>query len=157
MPVYPHPAAAGKGGYVGVHIGLLEKPPGYKELPVEIQPSCAALRPCHKALAYAGHAVQSLAAQHLRVRRHIPPAQKVHALLGDYYLHHLLGLSPFQSVLREEEHAHAVIPGLAQGDAQLRRGLHHQPVGHLYHQPDPVAGLPGGVLAGSVLQLLNDF
>ena len=95
--------------------------------------------------------------QHLRAYGHIPPAQKIHAFLGNDYLHHLLGLGTPQIILREEEHAYAVVPRLTQDDALGRGGLYHQLVGYLDHQANSVAGLTGGVLACPVLQLFHYF
>ena len=89
--------------------------------------------------------------------RHVPPAQEVHALLVNDNLQHLLRLGPFELVLGEEEHAHAVVPLLPQGEALLLRPAAEQPVGNLEQDAHAVAGLSGGVLAGPVLQLFYDF
>jgi hypothetical protein len=88
---------------------------------------------------------------------HVPPAQKFHALLGHDDLHHLFGLGPAQTVLREEEHAHAVVALSAQLYLLNQRGPLHKLVGHLYHDAHAVAGLARRVLAGPVLQLLHDL
>ena len=149
--------AAGKGGDVGVDVGLLELPPGHIQLPVEFQTPGALRRTLHKALADGGHALYRPPAQHLRVGGHVPPAQKFHAALGHDDLQHLFGLGALEAVVGEKEHAHAVVPFPAQGDSFLRRGLHHQLVGNLNHQAHAVSGFAGGVLAGAVLQLFHDF
>ena len=148
---------AGEGGDIGVDIGLLEHPPGHIQLPVKVQPRGAVRRTLHKALEDGGHAVQSPLAQDLRVGGHLPPAQKLHALLGHDDLQHLLGLGPLEGVRGEEEHAHAVVPGSAQGDALGGGRPDHQGVGDLHHEAHAVAGLAGGVLAGPVLQLFHDL
>ena len=152
-----HDGPAGEGANVGVHIGLLELPADHIQLPVKVQATGAVYRPGHKALADAGHTVQGLPAQHLRMGGHIPPAQEVQPLLGRDDLQHLLGLGPLQRVCGEEEHAHAIIPGAAQGDALGGGRLHHQLVWHLNHQPHAVTGLAGGVFTCPVLQLFHDL
>ena len=152
-----HDGPAGEGADVGVDIGLLKLPADHIQLPVKVQAPGAVRGPGHKALADAGHAVQGLLAQHLRVGGHLPPAQEGQPLFGRDDLQHLLGLGPLQLVRGEEEHPHAVVPGTAQVDAVCGGHLHHQLLGHLDHQAHAVSGLAGGVLAGPVLQLLHDF
>ena len=148
---------AGEGGDVGVDVGLLEGPAHHIELPVKVQPSGAVRRALHKALADPGHTVQGFLSQNFGMDRHVPPAQEVHALLVNDNLQHLLRLGPFELVLGEEEHAHAVVPLLPQGEALLLRPAAEQPVGNLEQDAHAVAGLSGGVLAGPVLQLFYDF
>ena len=149
--------AAGQGDHVGVVVGLLEHPPGHIELPVEGQAGLHPPGPGHEGLLDEGHPVPGLPAQNFRADGHRPPAQEGHALLGHDHLEHLLGLAPLQGVLGEEEHAHAVVPGPGQGKARLLRRLGEKAVGELHQDAHAVAGLPLGVLARPVLQLLHDF
>ena len=148
---------AGEGGNVGVDVGLLEHPPSDVEFPVKFQTAAAVRRALHKALADAGHTSQGLFAQHLRMGGNIPPAQEFHALLGHDNLQHLLGLGPLEVVGGEEEHAHAVVSFLSQGDALGGGCLDHQLVGDLDHQSHTITGLSGGILTGAVLQLFHDL
>ena len=148
---------AGKGGDVGVDVGLLEHPAGHIQLPVEVHALGAVRGALDEALTDAGHAAAGLFAQHLGMDGDGPPAQELHALLGHDDLHHLLGLGPFEVFVGEEEHADAVVPLAAQDDALGCGGFHHQLVGNLDHQAHAVAGLAGGVLAGAVLQLFHDL
>jgi hypothetical protein len=132
-------------------------PARHIELAVKGKPLRAVLRAPDKALADAGHAAAGFLAQNLRAGGHVPPAQKLHALLGHDDLQHLLGLGTLEGVRGEEEHPHAVVPGSAQFDARGGGGLCHQAVGHLNHQAHAVAGFAGGVLSGPVLQLFHDL
>ena len=149
---------AGQGGHIGALAPrLLEHPPGHIELPVKIQPPAHAGRPLHKPLLDAGHLGQGLVAQDGGLHGHGAPAQELHALLLHDDLEHLLGLAPLQGVLGEEEHAHAVVPLLPQGEAQVPHGLGEEGVGDLDQDAHAVAGLALGVLARPVLQLFHDL
>ena len=70
---------------------------------------------------------------------------------------HLFGLAAPQRILWEEEHTDAVVPLTAQADALLLRYPGEKAVGDLQQDAHAVAGLPGGVLARPVLQLLHDL
>ena len=148
---------AGERRHIGVVVALLELPADDVQLPVEGDAPLHVLGPLHKALENGGHAVQRLLAQDLRMDRHLSPAQEADALLVGDDLQHLLGLIAQEPVLRHKEHAHAVVPGAAQGDATGCRRLFEEFMGNLQQDAHAVAGLSGGVLAGPVLQLFHDF
>ena len=149
--------ATGQGDHVGVPAQMLEYPPGYIELSVKIQAGSRFLRPGHKSLEDARHFVPGSLAQNLRVHGHLPPAQESHAFLLGHQFELSLGLPAFQTIPRQEEHAHAVVPPSGQGDARLRRRPGKKRVGDLGEYAHPVAGLTLGILARPVLQLLHDL
>ena len=148
---------AGEGGDVGVDVGLFKGPPGHIKLPVEVQALRAVRRTLHEALADPGHTVQGLLPQHLGMHRHIPPAKKLHTLLGHDDFQHFLRLGPFELILWEKEHAHAIVLVLPQGNIQILCCASHQLMGDLEQQANAVAGLSGGILARPMLQLFHDF
>ncbi len=148
---------AGERGDIGIDIGLFKYPPDNIQPPVELQTPGTVLRALHEAVADMGHTASRLLPQHLRMDRHVPPAQELQSLLVHNDLQHLLGLGPPDPVLGEEEHPHAIIPFTPQSDSEVTGGFYHQPVGHLEQQAHAVAGLSGGVLSGAVLQLFHDF
>ena len=148
---------AGERRHIGVVVALLELPADDVQLPVEGNAPLHVLGPLHKALENGGHAVQRLLAQDLRMDRHLPPAQEADALLVGDNLQHFLGLIAQEPVLRHKEHAHAVVPGAAQGDTAGRRRLFEEFMGNLQQDTHAVAGFSGGVLTGAVLQLFHDF
>ena len=104
-----HNRPAGKGYHIGIVIGLLKDTAGHIKLPVKVQTLFHIRRPLHKALHNARHLLQGLASQHRRNRRHLSPAQKLHAFLFHNNLEHLAGLIPLQLILGEEKHTDSVI------------------------------------------------
>ena len=104
-----------------------------------------------------GHAGARLAAENLRPGGHLPPAEKLHTLLAGDDLQPLLGLVAGKRGLGQEEHAHGVIPGAAQGNAHVSGDFFKKLVGNLQKDAHAVAGLSSGVLAGAVLQLFHDL
>ena len=149
--------AAGAGDHISIVIGLFKDTAGNVELAVKFQTSLHALRPGDKGLLDIGHAGYRLLPQHLRLDGDGTPAQKGHALTLHNDLEHLFGLTPGQGVLGEEEHANAVIPLLAQVNAQLPGSLGKKAVADLEHDANAVAGLALSVLAGTVFQLFHDL
>ena len=144
------------GHHIGVVVGLLEDPSGDVEFAVKIEPARHILRFPDKGLHDGRHLLQRLGAQNLRVRRHLSPAEKTHALFFDNDFEHLLCLIAFQFVLRQEEHADAVFPLAARLHAQRPAGLEEEFMGNLYHDPHAVAGFAFRILSGPVLQILHN-
>ena len=107
------------------------------ELPVKVQAPGAVLRAGpQSACSMQGMQSRALLAQHLRAASapRASPGSPCPSFCHDD-LQHLLGLSPLERVLREEEHAHAVVPLAAQGDALAPRlPSREEPVGDLDHQ-----------------------
>ena len=114
-----HQRAGGEGAHIGAVAALLKHPADHIELPLKVQPPRNLRRPGHKALPDGGHGIPGPLAQDPGVDGHLPPAQEFHALLGADHLAQLLSLAALQAVLREEEHADAIVPGLSQ-----RKALH---------------------------------
>ena len=98
-----------------------------------------------------GHAFHRLFSQHFREYSHIPPSRKLQSFLLHDDLKHLLRLPLLQFILREKEHADAVLPLAADPDPQRLCHFLHKPVGDLRQDAHAVAGLTLGVLSGPVL------
>ena len=104
----------------------------------------------------ARHAVACGLAEDIGVNRDVSPAEELQALLLGDDLHHAHGERALQVVLRQEEHADAVVPLVSEGDAALCGSLLEEAVADLRQNADAVADLAGGILAGAVLELLHD-
>ncbi len=130
------------------------------EAPVEINSLCGILRTADKALAYVRHAVARRGSENVRIRRDIPPAEKLQSLLLRDDLQHAHRKRALQVILREEEHTNAVI-ALAKCicvfNACLFHRLREEAVAYLQQNSDAVADLPGRIFAGSVLKLFHDM
>ena len=139
--------------------GLLELSSHNVEPAVEVDAFLYALRPFDKALADAGHTVDSHFSKNLFMHRNFAPAKDFHALFLRDHLEHALGKSSAQCVLRKEEHADAIVAFLGLRhfvDPGLTCRFCEEFVGDLRQNADAVTHLTGGVLAGSVLQLLHN-
>ena len=147
----------GKACHIGVVAGLLEHPPGNVQLAVESKALLRPLGALHEGLLDAGHFGKSLVAQSARIHRDGAPAKEAHPLFFHDDLEHLLGLQALQGVLREKEHADAVVPLSLQRDPAFPGCFFEKVVGDLQQNADAVAGLPLGVLTGAVLQLFHDL
>ena len=147
---------AGKAHHIAALVALLKDPPHDVEPAVKGKAHGHVLRLFHKALADHRHAVPRPVAQHRGPHRHHPPAQKFQAFFFHNDLEHLLSLTAGQLVLGQKEHAHAVFPLAANGDAQPGAHLAEEFVGHLGEDAHAVAGLALGVLARAVLQMFHD-
>ena len=126
-----HDGAAGQAAHIGLLAGLLEHPARHIQPPVKSDPGLHSRRLSHKRLPDAGHTVPRLLPQILRAHRHLPPAQEGQPLLFTDDLKKLLRLIALQFLLGEEEHAHAVFPLRAQGNARGRGCLHKEFVADL--------------------------
>ena len=144
--VYHRPG--GEGANIRTFAALLKDPADYIQPPVKGQPRFHILRSPHKALVNAGHGILGPLPQHLRVYRHLTPAQEGNALLAANHLKELLGLAALEALLREEKHTGAIVAlfpqGIIKGAVEL--------VGHLQQYAYAVAHLPGGILTGPVFQ-----
>ena len=89
--------------------------------------------------------------------RHLSPAEKVQSFFPDDDLEDLLRLISFQLILREEEHADAVIPLSIDRDAERLTDLLEKPVRDLKQDPHAVPGLSLRIFSRSVLQMLYDL
>ena len=149
--------AAGKAAHVGVGAGLLEHPARYVQPPVEGDARFQPRRLAHKTLPDAGHAGPGLVAQHLGAGGHLAPAQERQAFLFADDLKQLFGLVAAQFLLREKEHADAVLPLFPQFDAQGCGCFLKKTVADLRQDAYAVAGLALGILSGAVFQMLHDL
>ena len=149
--------AAGQAADVGLAAALLKHAAHHVQAAVKGDAGAHAGGFCHKALPDAGHAVPRLAAQNFRAGGHLPPAQKAQTLFLADDLKQLFRLVALQFVLREKEHAHAVFPLSAQGNAQPGGRFLEEFVADLQKDAHAVAGFALGVLAGAVLQMLHDL
>ena len=146
----------GEGGHVSVLAALLKLSSCDVETAVKVDALRAVLWPFHKALHDVGHALPGVVAQYLRVDRHISPAQKRKAALLQDDLKHFPGEVPLQRVLGKEEHAHAVVPLISQGNADLRGCLGKKRVGNLRQDSHSVTNLSSSVFACAVFQFFYD-
>ena len=152
-----HHGTGGHGNYVCIVVALFKYPSDDVQLPVKIQAPAHALRSPEKSLPDVRHAISGPLSQHIFLHRHLPPADKLHAFfLGDD-LHHLHGLAPFQLVLREKEHAHAVIPRSAQVESQLPAFPAEKFMRDLEQNPHAVSRLSLSVFSCPVFQLFHDI
>ena len=148
---------AGEGGDIGSAVALLKDTADHVQLAVKRDAGRDILRFFDKALVDLGHAVARPLTQYLRMHRHLPPKQEFKALLLRDDLQHLLRLCAQEHILREEEHAHAVLPLLPEKVPAFLRDALKKRMGDLEHNPHAVAHLAGGVLPRAVLQMLYDF
>ena len=96
-------------------------------------------------------------AQNLRAGGHFPPAQEGQAFLLADDLKQLFRLIARKLLLREEEHADAVLPLAAKSDSDLCRRLPEELMADLKQNAHAVAGFALGVLTGPVFQVLHDL
>ena len=148
---------AAEGGHIGVPHRLLILPADNVQPAVKVQVLLGLFRPADKALPDGGHAVPGPLAQNLGIHRHLPPAQKLHPVLFHQNLKELLPLAAVKPVLGKEKHADGIASWPLQVDSLLCRGGGKEGMGDLKENAHAVAGLPGGILAGPVLQLLHDL
>ena len=149
--------AAGKGGHIGAAAALLKGAAHHIKPAVKGDAGRDILGLADKALVNLRHTVPGLLPQYLRMNRRLPPKGEIKPFLFDNDLQKLLGLGAQHHILGEEKHSHAVFPFLPQLLAALFGDGAEKRVGNLEHNADAVAYLPGGVLAGAVLQLFHDF
>ncbi len=89
-----------------------------------------------------------------------PPAKDFHAFLLRDYLKHAPCQRPAERILRQEEHADAVVAFLKACyliDSGLRRRFDEKSVGDLRQDPDAVSHFSGGVLSCPVLQFFHNM
>ena len=149
--------AAGQAADIGVGAGLLEHAARDIETAVKGDTGLDALRLAHKALPDARHAGDRLVTEHFGAGGDFAPAQKRQTLFFADDLKQLFGLIALQLILREKEHTNAIFPLLANFQPQLGCGLLKEFVADLGQNADAVAGFALGVLAGAVLQMLDDL
>ena len=88
--------------------------------------------------------------------RDVAPAHDLASFLPCDHFEHAHREGALQGVLRQEEHANAVVALFAGRDAGFLRGLFEESVRDLREDADAVADFARGVLAGPVLELLHD-
>ncbi len=94
-------------------------------------------------------------AQARSIDRHVAPAQKDLALVGDGLGQHLLAGFPGLAAARQEHHADAIIPRLRQVETGAR--LPEEGVGDLHQDPGAVAGQRVRADGAPVIQVDEDL
>ena len=94
--------------------------------------------------------------QHLRTNIDLSPAQELQAFFLCDGLEHLLRTVFRKLILREEEHADAVLSLSADTDPEFRADFPEELVRNLGQNTDTVSCLPLRVLPGAVLQVLDN-
>lgn len=89
--------------------------------------------------------------------RHFSPAEEVQSLFLDDDLEDLLSLISLQLILREEEHADAIVPLSFDRDAERLTDFLKKLVRDLKQDPHAVSRLPLCVFSRPVLQMLYDL
>ena len=160
LPHQEHPlvddGAAGQAGHIAAAGRLLEHPPDDVEPPVEVDAPRHLGRLTDEALPDGGHAAAGGAAQNVGLDRHLAPGQEGKPLLAGDQLEQLHGAGALMLVLRKEEHPHPVLPLAAEGDVHLLGHFGEKGMADLQKDAHAVAGAALGVLAGAVLQMLDD-
>ena len=142
---------------VGVLRALLELAAHHVEPAVEVQAARHAFGASEEALGNVRHAVQGRLAEDFRTDGHVPPSENRQALFLRNDLQHPHGKRPLHGILRQKEHADAVVPGFAHGNAGLFGRFGKETVGNLRQNADTVADFAGGILAGAVFQLFDNM
>ena len=91
------------------------------------------------------------------MHRHCTPAKELQSLFCGNDFHHPHGKRTLHCILRQKEHANAVIPLFLQRNAGFSRRLFEEGMGHLGEDADPVPYFTGCVFACSVLQLFYNM
>ena len=151
-----HDGAAGQAGHIGAVAGLLEHAADDVELAVKVDALAHLGGLFDEALPDGGHTVAGFLAHGVGVHGDLAPGEELQPLLAGDELEQLHGLSTQVLVLREEEHANAIFALIAEADVHLFRDFGEELVADLQHDAHAVAGLALSVLAGAVLQPLDD-
>src|SRR5262249_53000665 len=89
----------------------------------------------------------------LLVDGHAPPAEELLALLADDLLDDPLALVLLVHLVRQEDHADAVLAGRGEGDARRLRLATEERVGDLDEDAGAVAGQPVAAAGAAVLEV----
>ena len=108
---------------IGVLGALLKFPPDNVQAAVKVDPLREGSRPADKALPDAGHAVLRRLSENFRAHRHIAPSEEGQTFLCRDDLQHAHRKGALHRILRQEEHADAVVSRCPDGDAALLRGF----------------------------------
>ena len=148
--------AGGQGADIGICILLLKDPAQHIEPAFKVDPGGDVLRAGQKALANPRHGAAGAGAQLSRMAGHGPPAQDGQTFGGSQPVEDAPGALRSHFILRQKEHPHAVVAGVAQRDALFPGPGSEQAVGKLGHDAHAVAGGARGVAARPVGQALHN-
>src|SRR6185369_13063102 len=130
--------------------------PDHVEAPLEGVLVLRVLAGAHEDLADGGHhALRDLAGR-LLVHGHAPPAEDLLALLTDHLLDDALALVPLVHLVRQEDHADAVLAGGGEIDAERLRLAAEERVRDLDEDAGAVAGVRIAAARAPVRQVLED-
>ena len=110
-----------------------------------------------KDLADDGHTVERFLSENFTVYRHIAPAENLHSVLFSDDAEHPAGNHLGNLGALKKEHADAVLPFVRQFNFFIMSCLLKKAVRDLQKDPDTVADLAAGILAGPVAQMLYNF
>ncbi len=96
-------------------------------------------------------------ADHGVVGRHVAPAEELLAFVADDLLEELLAALAVLRVLRQEDHADAVVAERRQVQAESRGFLLEEAVRHLHEDAGAVAGVGLAAAGAAVLQIVQDL
>ena len=108
---------------IGILGALLKFPPDNVQAAVKVDPLREGSRPADKALPDAGHAVLRRLSENFRAHRHIAPSEEGQTFLCRDDLQHAHRKGALHRILRQEEHADAVVSRCPDSDAALLRGF----------------------------------
>ena len=145
-----------QGADICIRILFFKRPPQDVEMPFKVRAGGNPRRTAHKALPDPRHGPPRAGAQLGRVAGHVAPAGGRDSFRRRQLLKDRAGFLHAGFILRQEEHADAVVAGLSQRDTFLLRPRSEQRVRELRHDADAVPGRSGRVAAGTVGQALHD-
>ena len=151
-----HDGARRHGADIGVLRALLELTAHDVEPAVKVDALLYALRLPYEALPDRRHARCSSLPQDLRTHRHLSPSEEGQLLFADDHLHHPHGKHALHGISGEKQHTDPVFALFSQKDLLRGSSRFKESMGDLGQDPHAVAHLAGGVLAGTVIQLLHD-
>ena len=141
---------------IGVIITLLKHTAGNIETTVKVKSLLHVCRLSDKSLHDVRHLCDCLVTDQFRMSREITPAEELESLFLDDDLEHLFRLISRKLVLREEEHADAILALSTELDSERFCHLLKKFVGNLKHDSDTITCLALRVFSGAVLKVFHD-
>ena len=152
-----HYGAGRHGADIGILRALLKFTPYYVQSSVELNAFLYVSRLSDETLPDGRHALHRPLSENLRAYRHLSPSKERKLCLGDDHFHHPHGKHSLHGISGKKQHTDTVFTFFSQHDLLFCGSRPEESMRDLSQDSDAVTDLSGRILAGAMIQLLNDM